>query len=157
SATLKGEATVFDQQQVTVGGGSGTPPTNAAERITTVGRDFMEGASPRFAAGLALREGDVSSAADRQDALLELLSAARAGSSTLAGIGFGPIRSTDGRAGILMYPLGTEVRTPGGAITPGTISGARVVIDVDALGRAIAGNQTIGGIFRFPDLTSPTF
>lgn len=157
SATLGGQATIFDRAELTLNAASaGRDPANTAELLTRAGRDFMEGASPRFAAAIGLRDGQVGGALARQQALLEFLAAVRAGSGTLNGIAFGPVRSADGRAGILLYPQGAVVRTPSGFITPGA-GAAREVIDVDALARAVGASQTVGGIFRFPDLSLPQF
>ncbi len=156
SATLGGQATIFDRAELALSAaGAGRDPANTADLLTRAGRDFMEGAAPRFAAAVGLRDGQVGSALARQQALLEFLAVVRAGSGTLNGLGFGPVRSSDGRAGILLYPRGGVVRTPSGVITPGT--GAREVIDVDALARAVGASQTVGGIFRFPDLSLPQF
>jgi hypothetical protein len=156
SATLKGQASVFDIAQLNVsGGGASQDPDALAETLTRIGRDYMEGASPRFAAAAGLRQGQHGAAVAREQALLEWLAVARAGGG-LNGLAFGPIRAADGRVGILVYPQGQTVRTPSGAITPGT-GGARLVIDVEALAQAIGASQTVGGIFRFPDLTFPQF
>lgn len=157
SATLEGQASIFDVAQMNVsGGGAGQDPAALAERLTRAGRDFMEGASPRFAAAVGLRQGQHGSALAREQVLLEWLAQARAGGGGLNGLAFGPIRSADGRAGVLAYPQGQPVRTPAGAVTPGA-GGSHLVIDVEALAQAVAGNQTVGGIFRFPDLTLPQF
>lgn len=157
SATLAGQASIFDIGELTLSAaGSGREPASTAELLTRAGRDFMEGAQPRFAAALGLRQGQHGSALSRQQALLEFLAAVRAGSGSLNGLAFGPIRSADGRAGVLLYAQGSPVRTPSGAITPGS-GAAREVIDVDALARAIGASQTLGGIFRFPDLSLPQF
>lgn len=156
SATLKGETSVFDLAELRLNAaGGGVEPAAVQELLTRAGRDFMEGASPRFAAAVGLRQGQQGSALSREQALLEWLAAVRAGSGTLNGLAFGPVRAADGRAGILLYPRGAAVRTPSGAITPG--AGGRVVIDVDALAQAVGASQTVGGIFRFPDLTLPQF
>ncbi|HET6448790.1 MAG TPA: hypothetical protein VFG31_06730 [Conexibacter sp.] len=159
SATLTGSASIFDLAQLTVsGGGAGQDPGALAERLTRAGRDFMEGASPRFAAAVGLRQGQHGSVLAREQALLEWLTTARAGGGGLNGLAFGPVRSADGRVGILVYPRSATVRTPSGAVTPGTgTGGSRMVIDVEALAQAIGASQTVGGIFRFPDLTFPQF
>jgi hypothetical protein len=158
SATLKGQASIFDVARLTVNGaGSGQDPASLDEKLTRAGRDFMEGASPRFAAAVGLRNGQHGDALAREQALLEWLTQARAGSGGLNGLAFGPIRSADGRAGILVYPRGATVRTPSGAITPGVGGGSRMVIDVEALAQAVGSSQTLGGIFRFPDLSLPQF
>ena len=157
SATLKGQTSVFDIAQLTLNAaGAGQDPASLADKLTRAGRDFMEGASPRFAVAAGLRQGQHGSVLARQQALLEWLAVVRDGSGTLNGLAFGPIRSADGRAGILLYPRGGTVRTPSGAITPG-VGGSREVIDVDALAQAIGASQTLGGIFRFPDLDLPQF
>jgi hypothetical protein len=157
NATLKGQASIFDVAQLTVrGGGAGQDPASLDDKLTRAGRDFMEGASPRFAAAVGLRSGQHGGTLAREQALLEWLTQARAGGGGLDGLAFGPIRSADGRAGILVYPQGQTVRTPSGAITPGT-GGSRMVIDVEALAQAVGANQTLGGIFRFPDLSLPQF
>lgn len=155
SATLAGQASIFDLAELRLSGvGTGRDPASVDELLTRAGRDFMEGASPRFAASVGLRQGQLGGTLARQQALLEFLTAVRAGSGSLNGIAFGPIRSADGRAGILLYPQGAIVRTPSGAITPGT-GAARTVIDVERLAQAVGSSQTVGGIFRFPDLGSP--
>lgn len=157
SATLKGQTLIFDIAELTLtGAGSGRDPASTADLLTRAGRDFMEGASPRFAAAVGLRQGQHGGTLARQQALLEFLTAVRAGSGSLNGLAFGPIRSADGRAGILLYAQGATVRTPSGVITPGT-GAAREVIDVEALAQAIGASQTVGGIFRFPDLSLPQF
>ncbi|HEU4703721.1 MAG TPA: hypothetical protein VFS37_14665 [Conexibacter sp.] len=157
SATLRGQASVFDVAQLTVrSGGAGQDPASLAERLTRAGRDFMEGASPRFAAAVGLRNGQHGGTLAREQALLEWLAQARAGGGGLNGLAFGPIRAADGRAGVLVYPQGQTVRTPAGVVTPGA-GGSRMVIDVDALAQAVAASQTVGGIFRFPDLSLPQF
>jgi hypothetical protein len=157
SATLKGQASIFDIAQLSVtGGGAGQDPASLADKLTRAGRDFMEGASPRFAAAVGLRQGQHGGTLAREQALLEWLTTARAGSGTLNGLAFGPIRSADGRAGILVYPRGATVRTPSGVVTPGA-GGGRMVLDVEALAQAVGSSQTLGGIFRFPDLTLPQF
>ena len=155
SATLKGQTSIFDIKELTLTpAGTGRDPAAIEELLTRAGRDFMEGASPRFAAAIGLRQGQHGGALARQQALLEFLAAVRAGSGTLNGLAYGPIRSADGRAGILLYPQGGIVRTPSGAITPGA-GASRTVIDVEKLASAVGSSQTVGGIFRFPDLTSP--
>ncbi len=157
SATLKGQTLIFDIAELSLTpAGSGRDPASTADLLTRAGRDFMEGASPRFAAAAGLRNGQHGGTLARQQALLEFLAAVRAGSGSLNGLAFGPIRSADGRAGILLYARGAPVRTPSGAITPGT-GAAREVIDVEALAQAIGASQTLGGIFRFPDLALPQF
>ncbi|HEX7291485.1 MAG TPA: hypothetical protein VF250_10200 [Conexibacter sp.] len=157
SATLKGQASIFDVAQLTVnGGGAGQDPASLDDKLTRAGRDFMEGAAPRFAAAIGLRQGQHGGALAREQALLEWLTQARAGGGGLNGLAFGPIRSTDGRAGILVYPHGQTVRTPSGVVTPGT-GASRMVIDVEALAQAVGNSQTLGGIFRFPDLSLPQF
>jgi len=157
SATLKGQASIFDVAQLSVSGGAaGQDPASLDEKLTRAGRDFMEGASPRFAAAVGLRNGQHGGTLAREQALLEWLTQARAGGGGLNGLAFGPIRSADGRAGILVYPQGQTVRTPSGAVAPG-IGGSRMVIDVDALAQAVGASQTLGGIFRFPDLSLPQF
>jgi hypothetical protein len=157
SATLKGQTSIFDIAQLTLtAAGAGRDPASTADLLTRAGRDFMEGASPRFAAAVGLRNGQHGSALARQQALLEFLAAVRAGSGSLNGLAFGPVRSADGRAGILLYAQGAPVRTPSGFITPGT-GAAREVIDVEALAQAVGASQTLGGIFRFPDLSLPQF
>lgn len=158
SATLKGQASIFDRAELRVSGaGAGQDPASLDEKLTRAGRDFMEGASPRFAAAVGLRNGQHGAALAREQALLEWLTQARAGGGGLNGLAFGPIRATDGRAGILVYPRGQTVRTPSGAITPGLDGASRAVIDVDALAQAVGASQTVGGIFRFPDLSLPQF
>lgn len=157
SATLKGQTSIFDIAELALNGaGSGREPASTAELLTRAGRDFMEGAAPRFAAAVGLRNGQHGGTLARQQALLEFLTAVRAGSGSLNGLAFGPIRSADGRAGILLYAQGSTVRTPSGFITPGT-GAAREVIDVEALASAVGASQTVGGIFRFPDLSLPQF
>lgn len=157
SATLGGQATVFDRAELALNAaGAGRDPAGTAELLTRAGRDFMEGAQPRFAAAVGLRQGQAGNTLVRQQALLEWLTAVRAGSGHLNGLGFGPVRSADGRAGILLYARGGAVRTPSGFVTPGA-GGGREVIDVDALAQAIGSSQTVGGIFRFPDLALPQF
>ncbi|MGB2711797.1 MAG: hypothetical protein WBC33_09805 [Conexibacter sp.] len=155
SATLTGQTSIFDIAQLTLTpAGAGRDPASVEELITRAGRDFMEGGSPRFAAAIGLRQGQQGSTLTRQQALLEFLATARTGSGVLNGLAYGPIRSADGRAGILLYPQGSVVRTPSGAITPG-LGGGRVVIDVERLAQAVGASQTLGGIFRFPDLSLP--
>lgn len=156
SATLKGQTSIFDIRELALTpAGTGHDPAAVEELLTRAGRDFMEGAEPRFAAAVGLRQGQHGGALARQQALLEFLATVRTGSGTLNGIAYGPIRSADGRAGILLYPRGAVVRTPSGAITPGT-GAARSVIDVERLAQAVGSSQTVGGIFRFPDLTLPS-
>jgi hypothetical protein len=158
SATLKGQASIFDVARLAMhGAGAGKDPASLGEQLTRAGRDFMEGASPRFAAAVGLRNGQHGDTLARERALLEWLTVARAGGGGLNGLAFGPIHSADGRAGILVYPRGATVRTPSGAITPGVGGGSRMVIDVDALAQAVGSSQTLGGIFRFPDLSLPQF
>ncbi len=156
SATLKGQASIFDIGQLTLNGSGGQDPASLDEKLTRAGRDFMEDASPRFAAAVGLRQGQHGSALAREQALLEWLTQARAGGGGLNGLAFGPIRSADGRSGILVYPRGQTVRTPSGLVTPGS-GGSRMVIDVEALAQAVGASQTLGGIFRFPDLSLPQF
>lgn len=126
---------------------SRNPPRAPAPALTELVEEYFSGSNPRL--GLALQEG--GSPLRRQLLLLELLALARDENAIpFRGYSFGPIRRSDGRAGILLYERGVTVRTSGGDVGRGL-----AVIDVVRMSEVLAIARSGQG-FRPPNFENPS-